>query len=63
VFRLLAGSAAGSHVTALPEADGFVEIDRPWGAFRLASAWTVSGRAHEGDRVSHGDSAVALRKQ
>lgn len=33
VFKLLAGSASGSHVTVLPEADGFIEIDRPWDSF------------------------------
>lgn len=33
VFRLLAGSAAGSHVTVVPEAEGFVEIDRPWESY------------------------------
>jgi hypothetical protein len=33
VFRLFAGSAAGSHVTVLPEAEGFLEIDRPWDSY------------------------------
>jgi hypothetical protein len=33
VFKLLAGSASGSHVTVLPEAEGFLEIDRPWESF------------------------------
>lgn len=33
VFHLLAGSAAGSHVMVLPEAEGFVEIDRPWDSY------------------------------
>jgi len=33
VFKLLAGSAAGSHVTVLEEADGYIEIKRPWGSF------------------------------
>jgi hypothetical protein len=33
VFKLLAGSAAGSHVTVLPEAAGYIEIDRPWDSF------------------------------
>jgi hypothetical protein len=33
VFKLLAGSASGSHVTVLPEAEGFLEIDRPWESY------------------------------
>jgi hypothetical protein len=32
-FKLLAGLAAGSHVTVLPEAEGFLEIDRPWDSY------------------------------
>jgi hypothetical protein len=32
-FKLLAGSGAGSHVTVAREADGFIEIKRPWQSY------------------------------
>jgi hypothetical protein len=32
-FKMLAGSAAGSHVTVMREADGFIDIKRPWRSY------------------------------
>lgn len=32
-FKVVAGSAAGSHVTVMPEAEGFIEIKRPWQSY------------------------------
>lgn len=33
IFKLVAGSAAGSHATVVPQAEGYLEIGRPWHAF------------------------------
>ena len=32
-FKVVAGSAAGSHVTVMREADGLIEIERPWQSY------------------------------